>query len=287
MAIWEKRYASGNSGIRVVLAMGLVALVAGFGMGAGPANAATATGTVYVIHGIIGQNLNVLVDGKESMASAAPKSIIGPLHLSAGTHSVTLKKGSTTVASSKIAVKAGSNMDVIAHLKSDASQGAEISSFSNDLDPVTRGKLRLAIAHVAAAPPADIKVDGKTLFSNIANGEALKVVVPAATYRVAVLPAATGGDAILGPVDLTVKAGTLTRVFAVGDVSKGSMDAVVHSLPVKQTGSSAPSSVLTGDGGQAATSFVGDGPGWRSGIAAILILALLTAGFAARLRRRA
>lgn len=283
----QKLYASGNSGIRVVLALALAALVAGLGFGAGPAAAAPATGTVYVIHGIVGKKLDVLVDGKESKAAAAPKSVVGPLKLSAGTHSVTLKSGSKTVASSKVAVKAGSSLDVVAHLKSDASQGAEITPFSNDTDPVSRGKLRLAIAHVAAAPPADIKVDGKTLFSNVANGEALKIVVPANTYRVAVLPAATGGDAILGPVDLTVKAGTLTRVFAVGDVAKGSMDAVVHSLPVKQTGSGEPGSVQTGDGGQAATSFVGEGPTWRSAVPAVLVLALFAAAFAPRLRRRA
>ena len=275
------------TGTRAMLAVALAALAAGLGVNAGPASAATSSGTVYVIQGIIGKNLDVMVDGKESMSSAAAKSIVGPLNLSAGTHKVTIMDGSSTVATSKVAVKAGSSMDVVAHLKSDAAQGAEITSYANDLDPVTRGKLRLAIAHVAAAPPADIQVDGKTLFSNVANGEALKIVVPANTYRVAVLPAATGGEAILGPVDLSVKAGTLTRVFAVGDVSKGSMDAVVHSLKVKQTGSGAPSSVQTGDGGQAATSFVDDGAGWRSGVPTVLLLALLFAGFAVRLRRRA
>jgi hypothetical protein len=266
----------------------VVLAAAGLGLVVPGTASAAQTGDVYVIHGLIGQTLDVLVDGKTSMAAATPKSIVGPLHLATGNHEVTLKKGSDTVASADVAVKAGASLDVVAHLKSDAAQGAEITSYSNDLKPVAGGKLRLAIAHVAAAPPADITVDGKTLFSNVANGEALTIVVPANTYRVAVVPAATGGDAILGPVDLTVKAGTLTRVFAVGDVTKGSMDAVVHSLPVRQTGSGAPDSVRTGDGGQAATSFVDDDAGRRALLAAVLAVTGLLAifGIGSALRRR-
>ena len=44
---------------------------------------------------------------------------------------------------------------------------------------VNAGKTRLAVAHVAAVPAADIRVDGNVLFSNVANGEGLTTVVPA------------------------------------------------------------------------------------------------------------
>jgi hypothetical protein len=134
---------------------------------------------------------------------------------------------------------------------------ATVTAFRNDLAKVSPGKLRLTVAHVAAAPPADIKVNGDVLFSNVAAGEALTVVVPARTYTVEVVPAATAGDPILGPVKLKLKKGTLTRVFAIGSVADGSMDAIVHSLPVKVSGASAPRSVPTGDGGQAASQFTG------------------------------
>jgi hypothetical protein len=149
-------------------------------------------------------------------------------------------------------------VDVVAHLRSDSSMAATVTTYRNDLSAVGPGKLRLSVAHTAAAPPADIRVNGDVLFSNVANGEALTVVVPAATYQVDIVPAATDGSAILGPVSLSLKKGTLTRVFAIGNVTTGSMDAVVHSLKVKTSGATAPRSVPTGDGGQAAQEFVTD-----------------------------
>ena len=79
-----------------------------------------------------------------------------------------------------------------------------------------------------------------------------------------------------------MKSGTLTRVFAVGDVTKGSMAAVVHSLPVRQTGSGAPSSVQTGNGGQAATSFTDPASGRGREVVPALVAALLSVGVGLR-----
>ncbi len=240
---------------------------------AAPAEAAQANGQIYVIQGISGKNLDVKVDGDTVLSGAKPKSIVGPLKLAPGSHKVAV--GDVT---SSIAVKAGQSADVVAHPATSAQDPAEITAFKNDLDSVGPGKVRLTVAHTAAAPPADIRVNGDVLFSNVANSEALTVVVPADTYQVEVVPAATSGDAILGPVDLKIKAGTLTRVFAIGDVSKGTMDAVVHSVPVKVSGAGAPGMVQTGDGGQAATEFTSSRPGWLGwSLAAALLMALGTA----------
>ena len=259
---------------------GLALAVAGPSLLAAPADAASATGQVYVIQGISGKNLDVKVDGKTVMADAKPKTIVGPLKLGSGTHEVVV--GSVK---NDITVKAGESADVVAHPATTAQDPPEITAFKNDIGSVGPGKVRLAVAHTAAAPPADIKVNGDVLFSNVANSEALTVVVPAATYKVEVVPAATGGDAILGPVDLTIKAGTLTRVFAIGDVSKGTMDAVVHAVPVSVTGSAKPGSVQTGDGGQAATQFASGRPApWA--IAAGLLLLAAGVGAGLRLRSR-
>ena len=243
--------AAGAVLLAVLLGVVLPAVVAG------PAAAAAKTkGQIYVIHGIVGRTLDIYVDGDKVLGAAKPKTIVGPLSLDAGSHEVSLKSGSKTVASTKFTVGAGQSLDVVAHLRSDSSMGATVTAFRNDLSAVGPGKVRLAVAHVAAAPPADIRVNGDVLFSNVASGETLTVVVPSATYKVDIVPAATKGKAILGPVDLTLKKGTLTRVYAIGNVTTGSMDAVVHVLPVRVSGAAAPSSVPTGDGGQSATSFV-------------------------------
>jgi hypothetical protein len=257
---------------------------------AAPAAAAAGKGDVYVIHGIVGQVLDVYVDGKKVLDAADPKTIVGPLELAAGTHRVALRKGDSDVAQGRFKVGAGQSVDVVAHLKSDVSMGATITAYRNDLSPVGPGKLRLAVAHTAAAPPADIRVNGDVLFSNVANGETLTVVVPAGTYSVDIVPAATEGKAILGPVDLALKKATLTRVFAIGNVTTGSMDAVVHSLKVQTSGSAAPRSVPTGDGGQAAREFAPGTSGTAEVMMASAIGLFAAAGLIAltgrRMRRR-
>lgn len=252
---------------------GLTLGAAGLGVLAAPAEAASSA-RIYVIQGISGKNLDIKVDGKTVMAGAKPKSIVGPLKLDPGSHEVVVGD-----VKSDVSVKAGESADVVAHPATTAQDAPEITAFTNDTASVGPGKVRLSVAHTAAAPPADIKVNGDVLFSNVANSEALTVVVPAATYKVEVVPTATKGDAILGPVDLTIKAGTLTRVFAIGDVSKGTMDAVVHAVPVSVKGAGKPGSVQTGDGGQAATQFASDRPAWAGwALAAALMLAALGAG---------
>jgi hypothetical protein len=218
--------------------------------------AAAGTGQVYVIHGLTGQTLDIFIDGKNVCPAAKAKTVVGPLKLAAGKHVVDLRDGGKVAAKANFTVRDGSSTDLVAHALADAGMAPQVTAFSNDLSAVGRGKARLAVAHAAAAPPADIRVDGKVLFSNVANGEGLTLVVPAKTYSVDIVPTATAGAPILGPVSLPVKAGTLTRVFAIGSVSTGTMDAVVHVLKIGQSGSGTPNRVPTGDGGQAATAFV-------------------------------
>lgn len=277
-------------------ASGLLAVaVGGFGLALwAPSAAAASTAVVYVVHGIKGQNLDITVDDKTVASNAKPKDIVGPLKLAAGKHTVAVKKGTSTIADSSFSVKAGQNLDLVAHRQADAAMDPIFTLFRNNDRAVGPGKLRLVVAHVAAAPPADIKVDGDVLFNNVANGESLTLVVPAKTYNVAVVPAATDGDPILGPVDLKTKAGTLTRVFAIGSAAENSMDAVVHVLDVPVNGAARPSLVQTGSGGQAADSFTGGSatiPVLAAGLAgglAIGLLALAGLGHSARrgVRRR-
>ena len=243
-------------------------------------------GEVYVIQGLLGQTFDVQVDGETVRQGVGPKAVVGPIKLSSGAHVVQLKDASTTV-EAKFSVSGGQSVDVVAHKRADSTMSPVLTAFRNDLSPVARGKLRLTVAHTAAAPPADIRVDGKVLFRNVANAEALTLLVPAATYTVDIVPAATNGQPILGPVDLPLKAGTLTRVFAIGSVASKDMDAVVHSLPVKVSGAKAPGSVHTGDGGQAASGLVDLGPqvplvALVAGLGAVLLAA---AGGGARMRR--
>ena len=266
----------------LALSLGLAAVLV-----SAPAATAASTGEAYVIQGLLGETYDVAVDDEVVHRGATPKAIIGPIKLSSGNHVVELRKGSTTALQQRFTVRAGQSVDVVAHKRADSTMSPVLTAFRNDTTPVGPGKVRLTVAHTAAAPPADIRVDGSVLFRNVANAEALTLLVPAKTYTVDIVPAATTGEPILGPVDLPLKAGTLTRVFAIGSVASNSMDAVVHSLPVKVAGAQAPGVVRTGDGGQTALGLVDDGTQLPMAalVAALGAVVLAAAGGGAVVRR--
>ena len=239
------------------------------------ASSASTTGQAYVVQGLVGTPVDVEVDGRVLARAAQPKTVLGPLTLTPGRHVVVLRSGTRTVTRASFLVTAGRSVDVVAARSADAAQAPRLVVFRNDLSPVGRGKTRLVVAHTAVAPPADVRVDGAALFHNVASGESLSLLVPARSYRVDVVPVA-GSTPILDPVEVSLTAGTLTRVFAVGDPSAGTADAVVQVLKVGVVGSGVPRSVPTGDGGQAADEVVGgSGPApWAVLAAALVLLAV-------------
>ncbi|WP_392425152.1 DUF4397 domain-containing protein [Barrientosiimonas humi] len=221
---------------------------------AAPRQADPAPATVYVVQGVAGAAMTLRVDGRVVSASAAAKSVVGPLRLTPGKHTVVADApGTASDVTATIDVAAGSSTDAVVHRTADASARPVLTTYVNDLSPVPADSARLTVAHTAAVGPADIRVRGKVLFANVANGEELSLTVPAATYPVEIVPTATSGPSVLGPVDLPVKAGTLTRVFAIGVASAGTMDAVVHELPLRGTAGTPPRRVDAGSAGLAAT----------------------------------
>lgn len=262
MGAWRRRLRVGSAVLLLGTATGVgttLALPAGAGAASTAPSKAPLGGQVYLVQGLVGTPVAAELDGRQVVASAQPKTIVGPLSVPAGPHVLVLRTGTSTITSARFTVVAGHSVDVVAHRAADAAQTARVVVFANDLSPVGPGKARLVVAHAAVAPPADIRVSGSVLFHDVASGESLSLLVPAKAYSVDVV-ASVGGATILAPVQLSVKAGTLTRVFAVGDPSNGTADAVVQVLPVNVSGAGRPSRVPTGDGGQAADSFVGDSP---------------------------
>lgn len=216
-----------------------------------PAGAA-AGGQVYVLHGLPGLVADVQIDGRSTMKDVKQGTIVGPIAVSAGTHQIALV--ATGQAPLRGTVKVGSrgSVDVVAHLPADLGGKAMLTAFPNDLAAVGPGKSRLTVAHTAQVPPADIRIDGKPLLRNVANSEVLTLEVPQLTYGVDIVPTGTTGPVVFGPVDLAVKAGSLTRVYAFGSPAEGTMNVLVHRLPLSQQGSAIPASVQTGTGGQSA-----------------------------------
>ena len=274
-------------GVVLAFALGLGVVLAP--VTAGGAQAADGSGTVYLVQGVAGTSMTISVDGKAVATAAAAKTIVGPLSLPAGDHTVVAQStaGGEGV-SATVAVPAGGNLDAVLHRQVDPSKPPVVTTFPNDLSPVAAKSGRLVVAHTAAVGPADVRVDQKVLFANIANGEALTVTVPAGGYTVDIVPTATTGPVVFGPANVPVAATSLTRVFAIGVAANSSMDAVVQVLPLAVRGSgTAPSSVNAGDGGQAAGLIAAARGSDDSGpLAVVLVVALAGVAVLVGSRRR-
>lgn len=281
--------------IRAGAVVSITVAVVGCGLAFSPgasAGEAAKTAKVYIIQGVPGASVDIGVDGSSVQAGVAAKAIVGPLDISHGSHEVTFESDDWSVSTTVNVTKAST--DVVLHWPADSTDEPEATVFANDVSAVAAGKARLTVAHTAVVPPADILAGGTVLFANIANGEFVTAEVPADTYNVAVVPTGQKADPLLGPLDLTVKAGLLTRVFAIGEPENGSMDAVVQELPVGKAGSPAPDSVDAGEAGlMAGVSPVGEAPSGSDADGSsqtVLLLGLLTGGVVlagVRARRRA
>ena len=219
-------------------------------MVAGPSQAADAA-EVYFVQGLPATNVDVEVDGLKVGSGLKSTTVAGPYKVRPGEHTVTVSAGGKVLTKGKVKVGAGSSWDVVAHLPAPSDIRPTMTAYRNDLSAVPKDKSSLTVAHTASVPPADVRVDGKVLFSDIANGESLNLVVPVATYGVDIVPNGKSAPVYLGPVKLTTQGGALNRVYAVGDPTKKTMNVAVHVIKVKSTGSDKPKKVNTGTGGQA------------------------------------
>jgi hypothetical protein len=235
-----------------VISLALAVIVAGLGtLVAVPAQAA-GNGVLHVIQGLPGRTIDIAVDGRSVARGVKVTEVVGPLTVKAGKRKITARDNGKVVIERVVSVGADSNLDVVIHRPASPTAAPVITTYTNKLTAVPRDKAALRVAHTAAVGPADIRVNGKVLFSNVANGESLDVVVPAGTYTVEIVPTGATSPVVLGPLPLPVKAGYLTRVFAVGEPTSKTMNVAVATLKLPGTGSDEPGLVNTGTGGQAA-----------------------------------
>jgi hypothetical protein len=235
-----------------LLVAGVLALAAAT---VSPSYAANDT-EIYIVQGLPGKDLDVAIDGESVADAVKTASVAGPFKVEAGSRTVTFSENGTTVLENTFTIKEGSKADIVAHLPASSSGDPLVTVYKYDDVNVSSGKALLVVSHVAAVPPADVRVNDQVLFANIANGESLELMVPVATYKVSIVPTGKTKPVYFGPVSLTVKGGAINRVYAVGDPREKTMNVAVHVLTARTTGSEKPSEVNTGTGGQA----VGDGP---------------------------
>jgi len=241
-----------GTAIRRVIPLTLAVTVAAApAMLAVPADAAS-SGSVYVVQGLPGKSLDISIDGHSVATGVQAAKVIGPFTVASGKRMITARQGGKLVIQREITVGSGANLDAVIHQPVSPTGAPVLTSYANKVNAIPKDKAALRVAHDAAVGPADIRVNGKVLFANVANGESLDVVVPAATYSVEIVPAGATSPVVLGPLDLPAKAGYLTRVFAIGDPNTKTMNVALGTIKLPQSGSGKPGLVNTGTGGQAA-----------------------------------
>jgi Domain of unknown function (DUF4397) len=237
------------------LALLVAGVLAFAGLTISPSYAANDT-EIYIVQGLPGKDLDVEIDGKSVATGVKTATVAGPFKVDPGKRMVTFSADGKQILKNTFKIKEGSKADVVAHLPASSSGDPLVTVYKYDTVKVPKGKASLVVSHVAAVPPADIRVNDQVLFANIANGESLDLTVPVATYKVSIVPTGEKKPVFFGPVNLTVKGGAINFVYAVGDPEKKTMNVCVHVLAAGSTGSGEPSEVNTGTGGQA----VGEGP---------------------------
>ncbi len=224
-----------------------------FASGAQPAAPSTAArpaaqGKVAIVQAVPKVALTVTVDGEEVQQDVAEGTVVGPLDLAAGTHDVTFNDGSQDI-SSTVDVTAGQSSDVVVHRPAAVGGTPVVSVYPTPSDPIEPGKARVLLAHTATTAPADVVVDGETVFTNIANGEFAQADVAAGGHVVSLLPAGVTGTPILGPLDVTLEEGTITAVYAVGNPKDGSMNVIVRTTGGTASEAEPPTEIDTGSAG--------------------------------------
>lgn len=266
---------------RRVISLALAVIMAGLGaLVAVPAQAAS-SGVLHFVQGLPGRTIDLAVDGKTVARGVKVTEVVGPLTVPAGKRKITARDSGKVVIEREVSVGANGNLDVVIHRPASPTAAPVITTYANKLTAVPRDKAAVRVAHTAAVGPADIRVNGKVLFSNVANGESLDVVVPAGTYTVDIVPTGATSPVVLGPLPLPVKAGYLTRVFAVGEPTSKTMNVAVAALKLPGTGSDKPGLVDTGTGGQAA-GLMDQGNGSPLPLVALLFAAMLAVAVSVR-----
>src|SRR4029079_4445905 len=97
-----------------------------------------------------------------------------PLSLPPGDYSIDIRDvgapaDSTPALSGSVTIKAGQDLSIIAGLDD---QGQPVLNvFQNDLSPVSVGKARFIVRHVADAPGLDVLLDQAPVVKDIENGQ--------------------------------------------------------------------------------------------------------------------
>ncbi len=198
-----------------------------------------------------GETVDVTIDGKAVESGVGSGQVLGPYSLSEGSHRVEFSGGDGIEQATTVEVAPASTQDVVLHLPASVGGDALVTTYPAPVKPIGPSKARVLVAHTANVAPADIQVDGKVVFENVANGEYATADLPAGEHVVALFATGETTDPILGPLTVDLAPRSLTMVYAVGNPETDSMDLVAHTAELAADGSLVPRMIDTGSAGLA------------------------------------
>ena len=242
--------------IAVGISAGLLVALAGLApaQAAVPASSASpGTASVSVLHAIPGVTLDISVDGRVVVDDFEPGTLLGPINIAAGTHTVDISASDPLVlggsangsplksialsGSTTVTVTAGRSFTAVAHLGDTGIPTATL--FNDDTTPLTTGQGRLTVRHVAAAPAVDVLANGAVAVAGLTNPSQAVLDLPVGTISAVVAAAGTTAP-LLGPADVAIAAKTNTIVYAWGNAADGNLALFVQTVPTR---AQAPASV--------------------------------------------
>ena len=223
-------------------------------VGTSPTGAADAPASVTIVHGIpsVG-NVDVCAGGTTALVANVPFGGVATISVPAGTYDLTVKvadtatpcAGATAITLNGAVVPAGADISVVANLTGGS---PNLAVYANDASAVAAGSGRVAVYHAANAPTVDVLVNGGAGLSGLAQGQVASADLPSGTYDFTVTPAGVPATTVLDLPGVTVPAGKLLQVFAVGAVPDASeqnpFQVITHVVDLPAAAAPAPTTTM-------------------------------------------
>jgi hypothetical protein len=205
---------------------------------------------VTVVHGLPRFVADIYVNGELTLSAFEPRESTDPFELPSGDYLIEIRdagspEGSEPALATDVAVPAGENLSIVAHLTENGSP--TVSVFENDLTPVQPGNSHLVVRHQAQAPPINVQVKDDLLLRHLASGEEAGKEVSAGSARVAFM--GLDGTALVKATPVEFQEGAAYFLYLIGSNEDQTLDVMVEAVSGVQT---PPSGVDTGHGGLAA-----------------------------------
>ena len=224
-------------------------LLAGAPAGLPETASASLSGSLTLVQAVPGRTVDIQIDDHPVRRAVDGGDVVGPVQLAPGRHRITFVDARGGEVGTWVRISAGSSRDVVLHRPAAPAGKPVVTSFRTPTEGLAPHRSRLLVVPTGRIAPADVRVDGRVVVTNIANGESVRTQVEPGTHRVALVPTGLEGPVVLGPFEVAVAPGTLTMVYAVA--GPGPRTAIVHTLALRPGGGVAPGSVDTGTTGLA------------------------------------